>query len=141
MLQGQAYAGLAATALAQGHDQQALDFAEQAERAAPDTGYHHVIRGHIYMNRGENQKATDAYRMATAKPSILPWQQAEAYDRLGRIYAAQGEMRKALASYDRAIEQDRDLATVYANKGHVLEQTGNLQEAIAFYRKALNIPP
>ena len=140
-LQGQAYAGLAATAFAQGDEQQALDYAEQAERAAPDTAYQHVIRGHIYMQRGQTPQAADAYRAATAKSNALPWQQAIAYDRLGRIFASQGDASQALAAYDRAIEQDRDMATVYANKGHALEQTGNMQEAIAYYRKALDIDP
>src|SRR5262249_49343448 len=72
----QAYAGLAAVALASGDYQRALDFAAQAESADPDIGYSHVIRGHIFLNQGKTAEALAAYRTATAKSHTLPWQQA-----------------------------------------------------------------
>jgi CHAT domain-containing protein/class 3 adenylate cyclase/predicted negative regulator of RcsB-dependent stress response len=96
---GQAYAGLATVALASSDYQRALDFASQAETADADIGYSHVIRGHIFLNQGKTAEALAAYRTATTKPHTLPWQQAIAYDRLGRLYAAQGDTAKALEHY------------------------------------------
>jgi tetratricopeptide (TPR) repeat protein len=138
---GQALAGLAALSFARGNYQQALDFASQAERAAPDTAYSHVIRGHVYLNQGKTAEAAAAYRGATQKTTAFAWQQAEAYDRLGRLAAAQGETAQAMAHYDKAIAQKRDMATIHANKAHLLMQMGKPQEAIEWYRKALDINP
>ena len=137
----QAYAGLAAVALAGGDYQRALDFAAQAETADADIGYSHVIRGHIFLNQGKTAEALAAYRTATARPHTLPWQQAIAYDRLGRLYAAQGDTAKALEHYDKAMTQHRDLAVVHANKAHLLDQLGKHQEALDLYRQALQLNP
>jgi tetratricopeptide (TPR) repeat protein len=133
----QAYAGLAAVAFAGGDDQRAPDFATQAETADADMGYSHVIRGHILLNQGKTAEALAAYRTTTTKPHTLPWQQAIAYDRLGRLYAAQGDTTKALEHYDKAMTQHRDLAAVHANKAHLLDQLGKHQEALDLYRQAL----
>lgn len=140
-IKGQALAGLAALAFARGDYQQALDFAAQAERVAPETAYSHVIRGHIYMNQGKTAEARAAYRTATLKANALPWQQAVAFDRLGRLDAAQGDVVSAIAHYDQALGKQRKMATVYANKAHLLEQLGKPQEALELYRKALDIDP
>jgi Tfp pilus assembly protein PilF len=139
--QSQGLAGLAALALARGDYPQALDHAAQAERLDPDIAYSHVIRGNVLWNQGQLAEAAAEYRLATEKPHALPWQQAMAYDRLGRLYAEQGEPAKALAHYDKAITQTQDMAAVYANKGHVLETLGKTQQALELYRKALDINP
>jgi tetratricopeptide (TPR) repeat protein len=137
----QAYTGLAAIALASGDYQRALDFAAQAETADADIGYSHVIRGHIFLNQGKTAEALAAYRTAITKPHTLPWQQAIAYDRLGRLYAAQGDTAKALEHYDKATTQHRDLAVVHANKAHLLDKLGKHQEALDLYRQALQLSP
>ena len=137
----QAYAGLAAVALASGDYQRALDFVAQAETANADIGYSHVMRGHIFLNQGKTAEALAAYRTATTKPHTLPWQQAIAYDRLGRLYAAQGDTARALEHYDKAMTQDRDLAVVHANKAYLLDKLGKHQEALELYRQALQLNP
>ncbi len=101
--QGQAYAGLAATAFAQGDYQQALDFAAQAERAAPETAYSHVIRGHIYLNRGHTTEAAAAYRTATTKSNVSLATSRGL--RAPAVYAAQ--RRQSARRYDQALEQTR----------------------------------
>jgi len=140
-VRSQAYAGLAAVALGRGDYQRALDFAAQAETADADIGYSHVIRGHIFLNQGKSAEALAAYRTATAKPHTLPWQQAIAYDRLGRLYATQGDTAKALEHYDKAMTQHHDLAVVYTNKAHLLDKLGKHQEALDLYRQAMQLNP
>ncbi len=137
----QAYAGLAALALARGDYQQALDFADQAEKRDPEIAFSHVIRGNVLWNQGKMAEAAAAYRLATQKPHALPWQHAQAYNRLGRISAAQGEPDRALEQYDKAIQQHQNMAEAYANKAYLLEQQGQHQDAIALYRQARQIDP
>jgi tetratricopeptide (TPR) repeat protein len=60
---------------------------------------------------------------------------------LGRIYADQGESTQALDQYDKALQQRQDMAAVYANKAHLLEQLGKHQEALALYRQARQLDP
>jgi tetratricopeptide (TPR) repeat protein len=137
----QAYAGLAAAAFARRDYQQALDFARQAEAVHPEIGYSHVIRGHIFLNQGKVAEATAEYQTATSKPLMVPWQQAVAHNRLGRIHAAQGNVQNAWEHYDMAIGLHQDVAAVYTNKGYLLEQLGRRQEALALYRQAIQINP
>jgi tetratricopeptide (TPR) repeat protein len=137
----QAYAGLGAVALSRGNYQQALDLVQQAETLAPDLASSHLVRGHIFLQQGKTAEATAAYNLALQKPLVFSWQQAVAYDRLGRIYAAQGETSKALEHYDKAISQQGDMAVVYANKGYLLERLGQSQEALPLYQQALHLMP
>jgi class 3 adenylate cyclase/CHAT domain-containing protein/tetratricopeptide (TPR) repeat protein len=139
--QGQGYAGLAALALARGDYQQALDFAAQAEALDPEIAYTHVLRGHVLWNQGKLAEAAVEYQIATDKAHSVPWQQAVAYNRLGRLHAVRGEGHKALEHYNRAIGQHPNMAVVYTNKGHLLEQLGQRQEALALYRQALQLSP
>jgi class 3 adenylate cyclase/CHAT domain-containing protein/Tfp pilus assembly protein PilF len=139
--QSQAYAGLAALALARGDSQQALDLAAKAEAVDPDIAYSHVIRGNVLWNQGKSTEAAAEYRLATQKPHSRPWQQAMAYSRLGRLHAAQGEPQQALEQYDKALHQRQDIAVIYADKAYVLAQQGQHEEALALYRQALRLNP
>jgi tetratricopeptide (TPR) repeat protein len=139
--QSQGFAGLAAVALARGDSQQALDFAARAEALDPEVVYSHVIRGHILWNQGRIGAAKTAYRTATNKLNGLPWQQAVAANRLGRIYAAEGFPGTALQYYDRAINQSPQMGLTYVNKAHLLEQLGRRQEALELYRQAAQMDP
>ena len=139
--QSQGYAGLAASALARGEAAQALEFAAQAELLDPEIVYSHVIRGHILWDQGKPGAAKTAYRIAAEKTNGLPWQQAIAADRLGRIYATKGFTGTALQYYDRAISQHPNMTSAYVNKAHLLAQMGRHQEAMGLYHQALQIDP
>jgi tetratricopeptide (TPR) repeat protein len=139
--QSQGYAGLAALGLARRDYQQALGLAGQAEALDPEIAYSHVIRGHLLLHQGKVAEATLEYHTATEKAHGAPWQQALADNHLGWIYAAQGDVPKALKHYDRAISRYQQLAVAYANKGHLLEKLGKPQEALVLYRQALQLNP
>lgn len=140
-MKSQGYAGLAAVAFARRDYQQALGLVEQAERLDPEISYSHVLRGHVLWNQGKLAEAAAEYQLAVSKPRAIPWQQAIAHDRLGRIYAARGDAQNALDHYDKAIVSHQQMAAVHANKGHLLEQLGRRQEALALYRRALQVNP
>jgi tetratricopeptide (TPR) repeat protein len=100
-----------------------------------------VIRGDLLLQQGKVAEATSEYRIATEKAHGASWQQAIADNHLGRLYAVQGDVPKALEHYDRAISRDQQLAVAYANKGHLLEKIGKPQEALGLYRQALQLNP
>jgi class 3 adenylate cyclase/Flp pilus assembly protein TadD len=140
-VKSQAYAGLAAVAFARGDTQRALEQAVRAEQLDPEVIYSHVIRGHILFAQGNITEATQAYRTATTKTSGTPWQQAVAFNHLGCIYAARGFVGTALKYYDRAIDHHQNKAVVFANKAHLLQESGKRQEALILYRQALQMRP
>jgi tetratricopeptide (TPR) repeat protein len=140
-VQSQGYAGLAAVAFARHDSRHALAFARQAEELDPEIAYTRVIRGHILLSQGKPDDAAAAYRTATEKLLATPWQRAMAHNHLGQLAAAQGDAPAALAHYDRAIGQQRDMVAVYTNKGYVLDKLGKRQEAVELYRQALQVAP
>jgi tetratricopeptide (TPR) repeat protein len=58
---------------------------------------------------------------------------------LGRFYAAQNELPKAIQYYQTAIKQDSDAAEAYFGLGVVYDQQGRSSEAMEMFRKAVNI--
>jgi Tfp pilus assembly protein PilF len=140
-VQSQGYGGLAAVAFARGAVQQAASLVAQAEALDPESAAGQVIRGHILWHEGKLGAAKVAYRMATDNMNALPWQQATAANRLGRIYAAEGLAGNALQYYDRALSQCPQMAPIYVNKAHLLEQLGRRPEALMLYRQAVQIDP
>ncbi len=48
---------------------------------------------------------------------------------------------EALTAFDKAIDIEANDAFVWANRGFVLEKMGQKQEAIASYKKAIQIDP
>jgi tetratricopeptide (TPR) repeat protein len=67
----------------------------------------------------------------------------EAYVSRGCSYDMLGEVDKALADFDKAVELTRDskpdLAEVYYNRGATYHQDGKLAEALADYREVLRL--
>ena len=142
---GQAYAGLAAVAFARRDAPQTLDLAGKAEALDPDIVYSHVLRGNVLLDQGQTAQAAAEYQAATQKRNGFPWQQAIAYNRLGRIYSAQGQPEQAMQQYDEALSKHsnghRDRVTAYVNKAHLLAQLGKHDEALAQYQKAQQLAP
>ncbi len=60
---------------------------------------------------------------------------------LGNMYWQEGEFEKAKEMLHRLISLDPDSAVIYVNLGRCYESTGELPEAIASYKKALELDP
>ncbi len=58
---------------------------------------------------------------------------------LGRFYAAQNELPKAIQYYQTAIKQDPDAAEAYFGLGVVYDQQGRSSEAMEMSKKAVSI--
>ncbi|MBW1854045.1 MAG: tetratricopeptide repeat protein [Deltaproteobacteria bacterium] len=93
------------------------------------------------MNQGKVGEASTEYERATQLTKGTDWQRAEAYNRLGRIYAAQHRVKDATSLYTKAALFSPDSPEIYSNLGVLAEKEGNLTEAVSLYQKALEAKP
>jgi len=68
-------------------------------------------------------------------------QRAELYDQIGLIYSALDDIPSALQSVNQAILEDPEYMPSYINRAFYLKQMHRYKEAIADYKKYLNIAP
>ena len=66
---------------------------------------------------------------------------AEAYGDLGNVYALQGKLKEAAASFRKAIALRPGLIEAHNNLGNLLKEQGFLSRAYDSYRRAVEINP
>ncbi len=130
--------GMALVSVKKGDVKKALALAEEVEKEAPDRGYANMIKGDILYSRKDKKAAEAQYKKAVRKKASAPYQKAEAFNRMGRLYAGKKEYQKASELYDRAVEIDPAYIEATSNKGVALEKQGKWDQALAAYRKALS---
>ncbi|MCS7186322.1 MAG: tetratricopeptide repeat protein [Armatimonadota bacterium] len=105
-----------------------------------DSGFYKawVNLGLAWERKGNLQEAKHCYEQAIrCQPSWFPL----AHYNLAGIYLKQGDLTKALAECDLAIQADPKFARAYLRKGTILAQQKRFGEAIPFFEKALQIEP
>ena len=75
----------------------------------------------------------------TAASTPAPGQESVVRNSRGKIFAARGEPRQALAEFELAIAHEPGRAVLYANRGGAKLQLGNRHGAIADCTRALDI--
>ncbi|MBN2468622.1 MAG: tetratricopeptide repeat protein, partial [Deltaproteobacteria bacterium] len=135
------YEGLASVSFHRGDYQTADGLCRKVVDADPETIYARVILGNIAFNQGDLDAALKAYETASQGKHGSPWQKAEAYNRLGRIYMERQKPESAFSSFDEALTLDPQNATVLSNKGTLLATLGKRDDAASLYRKALALSP
>ncbi len=149
----------------------ALAYTDSVDAFAPDLADLHFLRGAIYtrLNRPDVAEAAyntvleldpwyagarhnmglNAYRRGRLRSAITLYHEEEErvggtaalYHELGRAYAKLGEPDSARAAYEAAIAQDSLHATSYMWLGQLLEEAGDLEEALTFSLKGLRLRP
>jgi tetratricopeptide (TPR) repeat protein len=66
---------------------------------------------------------------------------AVAYYNRGNAYKAKGDLDRAIADYNKAIEIDLRYAHAYNNRGIIYKDRGDLDRAMADYNRAIDINP
>ena len=66
---------------------------------------------------------------------------AQEYVDLGEDYLAEGNRKKALAAYNKAIQVDPRCQTAYVRRGLVCKEAGEHKKAMADFTKAIEIDP
>ncbi len=118
--------------------------------------------GNLRQAQGQFPEAESAYQQAIAlQPGVAPL-----YNNLGYTLQEQGKLDEAIASYQKALELEPNCSEADVNWGNALhaqgklspdkqlhygqlnhklglvrEQAGDLQNAIAYYRQAINLQP
>ena len=135
------FEGFAAVSFKSGEYEKSLVMCEQALKTNQGNFYSRVIKGNIFLNQGKIDEAVLEYESATQLSKGAHWQRAEAYNRLGRIYASQHRVEEALSMYAQAAIYNPDSPEIYTNQGILTERSGNLSEAVSLYKKAIEVKP
>ncbi len=92
-----------------------------------------------WVQTGDTLTADDAqtyYDEIIAKEPTV-----SAYVHRGAVYAAKGDLDKAIADFDEAINQDPQNAVAHAERGIAYAEKGHLNKAISGFTEALKIDP
>ncbi|MBA7484658.1 Photosystem I assembly protein Ycf3 [subsurface metagenome] len=65
---------------------------------------------------------------------------ADVWNSLGWTWARKGSPNDALRCFDRAISEDKQCTMAWVNKGIVLKNLGRYDDALFYYKQAINIP-
>ncbi|MBU1137530.1 MAG: tetratricopeptide repeat protein [Proteobacteria bacterium] len=94
--------------------------------------------GAIFFGMGNLDRAQELNELAI---QVQPDTSAQAYANLGLIWQQRNEMDKAIAAYDKAIQYDPRLATVWMNLTSVLTMKGEDERALKAARRATELEP
>ncbi len=122
---------------------------ERQDEPIPDRFAAYVARGLAYEERGLWDRAIADFTSAIglgANPAIANGDRAVAYNNRGTVFDKRseyggGELDRALADFERAIELDPKIASYYLNRGHASYVAGHTSQAIANYVRALELDP
>ncbi len=95
----------------------------------------------IAQRKNKNQGSQEHQILACYEAIKHQPDSAEAYQRLGEISHSQGQIQKAIRSYELAIKYQPNLAIVHAKLGNIYYKKGQIEQAIAHYKKVLALAP
>lgn len=100
----------------------------------------HYHLGIAYSRTGNLQPAFTHYQAAT-QLSIHPLLKLGAYNNLGNILKAAGDVVAAKNVYETTVQIDPSFAAGYYNLGMAMKALGDFQGAIASYQRAIDLKP
>ena len=98
----------------------------------------YALLKNAYMNAGDTAKAVESMKNGFNK---YPANQIMVQNLINYYLLTAKEPKKALKYLNRAIEEHPKQAQYYSAKGQIFDETGELEEAKKFYKKALEIDP
>ncbi|ABA21751.1 Glycosyl transferase, family 2 [Trichormus variabilis ATCC 29413] len=100
----------------------------------------HYHLGIAYNRLQNTQQAIYHYQTAIKLP-IYPMLKLGAYNNLGSLLKASGDLKGAKKTYETALKIDSNFATGHYNLGMICKAMGLFIEAIACYQKAIKLKP
>lgn len=124
---------------------QAIELLERGLKASPqaDTAVMYELHYHLgnaYTEEQNFAQAMQHYQAAIQQP-ILPKLKLDAYNNLGNLLKAVGDLTSAKMAYETALQIDPSFAIGYYNLGMTLKAMGLLGDALTAYRKAIDLNP
>ncbi|MBD2606433.1 tetratricopeptide repeat protein [Scytonema hofmannii FACHB-248] len=95
----------------------------------------------IAYSRLQNPKQAIAHYSAAIKLHIYPMLKLGAYNNLGNLLKAEGDLKNAKTAYETALRIDPSFAAGHYNLGMTFKALGLLNEAIASYTQAIKLNP
>ncbi len=95
----------------------------------------------IAYSRLQNPKQAIAYYQAAIKLHIYPMLKLGAYNNLGNLLKASGDLKSAKTAYETALRIDPSFAAGHYNLGMTQKALGLFTEAIASYQQAIALNP
>jgi tetratricopeptide (TPR) repeat protein len=111
-------------------------FNHAIERCPKDCNLRHDFSG-VLWRRGKRSRAIQEMNKALKDSKEQPEWTVE----LGEMQLESGNMDEALASTERALRQDAQLANAWKLRGDILRKKGDLQSALHDYHRALTLQP
>jgi tetratricopeptide (TPR) repeat protein len=100
----------------------------------------HYHLGIAYSHSANGLQAEQHYRSAIEQP-LLPQLKLGAYNNLGNLLKAKGDLEGAEAAYQTCLSIDPSFAIGHYNLGMTLRAMGQLEAAIAHYQTAIQLQP
>lgn len=123
----------------QGDFQKARDYFEKCLAVNPSLTEAHNYLGSVYQELGLLDKAEIEYKKAITDETYLSRELP--YYNLARLNLERGDEEEALNLVNTALELNSQMVMALNLKGVLLERSGELEEAIYNYEKALKILP
>jgi tetratricopeptide (TPR) repeat protein len=128
---------MGAALLGKGEVEDAMDTLERAVALEHDNRFAQYNLGLAYAQAGRYEDAERSYRRALA----LDPTDADTYNSLSYVLTKQERYREAEEMAVDAIKSRSDFAEAHYNKGRALEGQGRINEAVAEYKRVVEITP
>jgi CHAT domain-containing protein/class 3 adenylate cyclase len=125
----------------EGKFDEALNACQRIEDSSSKIRLAHLIKGNIYLRRGELDVAAAAYQKALQAPKGTEVQKAEAFRGLGRIASLRKDPEGALQYYQQATQTAPASKLGYLSQAPVLMAAGRFAEALPLLEKARRLAP
>lgn len=100
----------------------------------------HYHLGNAYTRSSNIELAAKHYQVALQQP-ILSQLKLGAYNNLGNLLLATGDLAMAKTAYETTLKIDPSFVPGYNNLGKTLKALGQLEDAIASYQQAIQLNP
>jgi Flp pilus assembly protein TadD len=110
---------------------------DEKVRTGPETSRAHNLKGFAYTQMGQDNLATQAFRLAAEADE----KNASAWNNLGTRYMQAGDVATAKQCFGYALELDPKFAKAHVNLGAALRADGKVQDAEKSLQTALKLKP
>jgi tetratricopeptide (TPR) repeat protein len=118
----------------------AVTFSSCSQSRVPETGDKEIRKAIALYGRGQVIDALALFQSAAEKP-LKVYESWEVHNYIGSCYLVLDKFEKALAAYNKSLEENAKNHNVWVNKGVSLRNLDRLDDAEECYRKALELKP